>query len=460
MRKFKLEQTDKEITGHAGVALIGAAIENYTSLTKRIDAALPKRHGVSTSDLLKVYLGLLAQGKNDFEAVNGVRNDRFFAQAMGLAKAVPTEASLRTRFDKEAEQLIPLVDQLNREFLARRQVPITPLHTGHVAMDFDVTPHDNSNTKKDGVSMTYKKTEGYAPIAGYLGKEGWLLNYELRPGSQHSQLGFTDTLDRALLGLHQIMPTQPIKHQAILMRVDAAHDAAETRAWFYKTKTPLQMDFIIKWNPRCESRTNKKQNWLECAKKQGHLAVWETPRPGKRVVTFSVFVDENNKATDGKTYTTRRVMRLIERSIDRNGQSLLEPELEIEGWWTTLDRSDQEIMALYRDHATSEQFHSEIKTDLDLERLPSGKFNTNDLILALNSLIYNILRWIGLTGLLGEDAPVRHEAQRRRMRTVIQELIYIGANFQERGRQLFIRFGRNAPAFRAFQTVYQRLAYG
>ena len=25
-----------------------------------------------------------------------------------------------------------------------------------------------------------------------------------------------------------------------------------------------------------------------------------------------------------------------------------------------------------------EQFHSEIKTDLDLERLPSGKFDTND----------------------------------------------------------------------------------
>ena len=42
-------------------------------------------------------------------------------------------------------------------------------------------------------------------------------------------------------------------------------------------------------------------------------------------------------------------------------------------------------------HAAHEQFHSEIKTDLDLERLPSGKFASNDLILHLAQLAYNIL---------------------------------------------------------------------
>jgi hypothetical protein len=36
------------------------------------------------------------------------------------------------------------------------------------------------------------------------------------------------------------------------------------------------------------------------------------------------------------------------------------------------------VVELYYDHGTSEQFHSEIKTDLDLERLPAGKFATND----------------------------------------------------------------------------------
>ena len=49
---------------------------------------------------------------------------------------------------------------------------------------------------------------------------------------------------------------------------------------------------------------------------------------------------------------------------------LSDPDYELEGWWTTLDEdhySDDDIIALYQDHATSEQFYREFKTDLDLE---------------------------------------------------------------------------------------------
>jgi hypothetical protein len=54
----------------------------------------------------------------------------------------------------------------------------------------------------------------------------------------------------------------------------------------------------------------------------------------------------------------------------------------LEGWTTTLPArfSCGDIIALYRDHGTHEQFHSEFKTDMDLERLPSGKFETNYLV--------------------------------------------------------------------------------
>jgi hypothetical protein len=49
-----------------------------------------------------------------------------------------------------------------------------------VALDVDVSPFDNSNTKKEGVSWTYKKVDGYAPIFAYLGEEGYLVHCELR----------------------------------------------------------------------------------------------------------------------------------------------------------------------------------------------------------------------------------------------------------------------------------------
>jgi len=63
-----------------------------------------------------------------------------------------------------------------------------------------------------------------------------------------------------------------------------------------------------------------------------------------------------------------------------------------------------------------EQFHSEFKSDLDIERLPSGKFATNTLIMSLPVLAYNILRYIGQMGLLGEVSPVRHPAKGRKSR--------------------------------------------
>ena len=73
---------------------------------------------------------------------------------------------------------------------------------------------------------------------------------------------------------------------------------------------------------------------------------------------------------------------------------------------------------------------------------------------------YNILRWIGLIGLVGEISPVRHPAKRRRLKTVIQELMYLAARLIKTGRRLKLRVSRLGPGFEAFQAVYGQFAYG
>lgn len=57
--------------------------------------------------------------------------------------------------------------------------------------------------------------------------------------------------------------------------------------------------------------------------------------------------------------------------------------------------SDDEIIEHYHAHGKCGQFHSEIKSDMDVERLPSEKFATNGWVLELTILAYNILRMIG-----------------------------------------------------------------
>ncbi len=142
-------------------------------------------------------------------------------------------------------------------------------------------------------------------------------------------------------------------------------------------------------------------------------------RTDKRVATF----DETIQWTfEGKTHQARRVVRLTERNTDRHGQPLLFPALALEGWWTILEAASADadaLIRLYQRRGTSEQYHSEFKTDLDRERLPSGKFDANALVLALAALAYNILRYIGQDTLVGPDAPIRKAVHRRRLRTVL-----------------------------------------
>jgi hypothetical protein len=151
-------------------------------------------------------------------------------------------------------------------------------------------------------------------------------------------------------------------------------------------------------------------------------------------------------------------LRVTERTIDRKGQILLVPDIELEGWWTTLKSPEQTVIELYAGRGASEQFHSEIKTDLDMERLPSGKFATNSLVLTLAGFVYNMLRIIGQFGLLGPGSPVRHPAKRRRIRTVMQELMYLAARLIRTGRSLKLRFGKHCPAFKVFGQLYQRFS--
>ena len=68
---------------------------------------------------------------------------------------------------------------------------------------------------------------------------------------------------------------------------------------------------------------------------------------------------------------------------------------------------DETVIDLYHAHEESEQYHSEIKTDMDVKRLPSGKFESNKLVLELTMIVYNILRIIGQESLKKKDAPGR-----------------------------------------------------
>ena len=440
MRRFIIEQSNEEIYSvHSGLALVGLCLNRFTSLESQIDKALGRCRGISHADVLKSYVGLLCIGKSDYEAITDRMEDDYFKEALGIRR-VPSAETLRQRIDFYAEPFRKVIEICAVEMVKKSKAPVSFLRTHHVPLDIDVFPMDNSDTKKEGVCRTYHNYDGYAPIAAYLGLEGWCLEVEFRPGSQHSQKGFIPFLSRVL------KKARRITNKKLLVRLDSAHDSVETRV---ELERHPEVFYVLKWNPRKLSRA-------ELASKVFREGKVTKPRSGKRVGLIRV---KEEQEYEGKSYTFTKVIRVTERTHDKTGQLLLLPEIEVEGWWTNLELPEEEVIKLYEGHGLCEQFHSEFKSDLDIERLPSGKFATNALVMSLAVLAYNILRCIGQMGLLGDVSPVRHPAKRRRIKTVIQELIYMACRVIRSGRRYKLRFGRCSPGYLAFRQVYTLLAF-
>ena len=451
---YEITQSDEALTSHSGLALIGALM-GRARLAARVDEiTLAERPepAVSHGDVLTSMIGLLALGKPDFEAVEAFRDDPFFVQALGL-KAVPSAATLRQRLDAlagpaVAEPVERAIREESADLVARHAPAITPCYEvadgrcgPWIALDIDVSVFDNSDTKKQGVSYTYKKVDGFAPIFAYLGQEGYLIHCQLRQGRQHSQEGAPEFIREALRQARRITGDK------LLVRMDSAHDDIAT---VQQLQRAPKTDFIVKRNLRQES----KETWLKEALVLGRRSC---PRPGKEVFTGSLIGER-------KDVCEQIVFEVVRRTTRADGQVLLIPEIEVQTWWTNLAAPPEDVIRLYREHSTSEQFHSELKTDLDLERLPSGKFATNALLLLLGMMAYNALRLCGQISLgqarhrpADKQGTLRKKAGRRRLRSVLLDLMYQAARWVCHGRRFGLSFGRFNPWYDVWRGTYLRV---
>jgi len=71
-----------DLSSHGGLALVGRLFKRI-NLPAMVDPQYPVRAGIANSGILQCYLALLTLGKNDFEAVDGLRSQRFDAMGSG-----------------------------------------------------------------------------------------------------------------------------------------------------------------------------------------------------------------------------------------------------------------------------------------------------------------------------------------------------------------------------------------
>ena len=417
------QQTNDAINAHGGLNLIGKLIAKFCPLDALFAPARKERSDkFSLADALKSQLGLLAMGRSQYEDIESFRQapgstqpgQESFAQSLGTA-FVPSEATMRSAMSALARadgRSIAKLSACSLNILKARPIAACTLgEWSYVPCDVDVTCFDNDGSHRENVGRTYHGFDGYAPIMACIGAQGCALHHEMRPGSQHCQKGTPEFLQQMPARLAQLK----LKHE-VLIRLDSGNDSADTIAVL--RASPHR--FLIKRNQRLENPVK----WLSHAMAMG--APDETPRPGKEVWLGSVgHLRPGGESSEQEPLNV--IYRVTRRSIDKHGQALLIHEIEVETYWTNLWHDAADVVALYHAHGTSEQFHSEVKTDMNLERFASHSYAVNSLQLQLGMLSYNLVRVVEeLARAHRELWPERiKEVQRRRVGSVIKDLILV-----------------------------------
>jgi hypothetical protein len=417
-----IEVTDEPIVGNAGLATIGQLLDIAGIDQVRSSRNLPN-YKIKDADILRSVCGMVSTGKVRFEHIHHFEEDDFFATALGIAR-MPGEASLRQRF--EAMSLDGRVYEDLAECSVRMlkkvnfSVPVVevPGFCG-VRVDTDTSIFDNSQSRKEGIAVGYSGVLGYAPICSFL-EGGLVVGAKLCPGNHHPlHEGYEEHLAQVRRRVHDLAPGL-----SVVWVEDAAFDSVKLMAERH-SNTGKERDFFI---TRHNLRQESSDVLVNLAREEGTAV---HPRPGKTVYTGSTVRNRGD-------ITVRLVYEVTERTI-KKGQILLMPEYTVFSVWTNLeDVSVADVLRLYRDRGTCEQYFAEIKSELDLERLPSGKFSVNDLFFQLGMFVNNMLRVMGQS-LLGPGLIKMKRATRRRLRTVMQNLMYMCGRMVRHARRVILK---------------------
>ncbi len=448
---IKLALTNEKINSHGGLTLTGKLISKYCRLKEFFkNPARTRSDRISDVDILVSQIGLLVQARTHYDDIELFRQDEGagFAEALGI-KEVPSESTLRQRLALLATKTsMRKLEGANLALLQNhRPSPLEINGRKYIPNDIDVTPMDNTGSHRENVGRTYKGCDGFAPIMSNLGEEGFLLHHELRPGVQHCQKNTPLFLKRNFKLLKRIKLQHPV-----LVRMDSGNDSADTLEILRKSGHC----FIVKRNLRRENKVK----WLSHAMSQGEP---ECPREGKEVYigTIEHHRPGGEKSTQAPLTTVYRITR---RSIDKHGQALLIDEIEVDSYWVNLGESPEDIIELYHRHGTSEQFHSEIKSDMGLERFPSNVYKVNQLFLMLGAIAYNTLRCIdhrakGLKRLWPKHLQRKKvKLSRRRVGSIIRDIINTAAKVVSHAGQKIIKLSRGWPWSRVILAIDQQLS--
>ena len=168
---LQIQRGKDDLSSNAG--LIGLRSQFNKAKTKKVLNNLfstqRRSDAISDHDILMAMVGIIATGRSDFEAIKLFAQDTVFRSGLNL-KRVPSPETLRQRFDEFPPRVHQALQQVNLAILKDSSLGTVALgEQEFVPLDADVSILENSCAqKREGVSFTYKRCNGYAPKFAYL----------------------------------------------------------------------------------------------------------------------------------------------------------------------------------------------------------------------------------------------------------------------------------------------------
>ena len=158
LKKVIVRLSDEQLITPGGLATVGH-LATQTSLYKEMDKLGEKDYEYPNSVIAGAALGILTQGKSDFESVNEFAEEKeYYSGILGI-KDIPSEPTFRQRLNDMPEEAMEAVNRANVELLRHGEVCFGE-YLGFVPIDIDVTTLDSRKTKKEGVSRSTKGSTG------------------------------------------------------------------------------------------------------------------------------------------------------------------------------------------------------------------------------------------------------------------------------------------------------------
>jgi len=126
-------------------------ILNTIGFSRRLDKVELKEHPcpeIGHGDVAKAMIGLICVGKPDFDAIEPFRDDPLFFTALRI-DVVPASPTLRQRLDSINGAFNDILLEESARMVRRFAAVLTPSEGELVPIDIDVSPFDNSDTKKE-----------------------------------------------------------------------------------------------------------------------------------------------------------------------------------------------------------------------------------------------------------------------------------------------------------------------